>query len=48
MNNIFYSVYVLEILIKVIGLGFKQFFKDYYNIYDFLLILLSTIDIILT
>jgi len=29
------------------GLGFRSYFKDSYNIFDFLIVLLSTIDVLL-
>lgn len=38
----------MEMIIKLIGLGFKYYFIDKYNIYDFLIILITIIDIILT
>jgi voltage-dependent calcium channel L type alpha-1D len=48
VNYVFYSLYVAELLLKVMGLGFKNYFKDRYNTFDFAIVLVSTIDIILT
>jgi hypothetical protein len=35
-------------IIKLIGLGIKFYVKDKYNLFDFILVLISTIDIILS
>lgn len=48
VNYVFYSMYVVELLLKLTGLGIKYYFKDRYNAFDFVIVLLSTVDIIIT
>ena len=47
-NDFFYAVFVLEMIIKMIGLGIKLYFKDHFNKFDFFIILISTIDLALS
>ena len=35
-------------IIKLIGLGFKEYIKDKFNIFDAFVILLNTVDIVLS
>ena len=44
-NYIFTGIFVLEMIIKLLGSGIKLYFKDRFNIFDFLLIALSLVDI---
>lgn len=46
-NIIFYFIFLTEMILKLIGLGFKGYFRDRYNILDFLVILCSTFTTIL-
>jgi len=46
-NLVFYFIFLAEMFIKLMGLGFRSYFKDSYNIFDFLIVLLSTIDVLL-
>lgn len=39
-----YFLFLLEILTKLAGLGFKAFFYDYYNIFDAIIMGVSSID----
>jgi len=34
-------------LFKIIGLGLKQYVKDYYNVFDALIVILSIIDFVI-
>ena len=45
-NFIFYICFVVEMILKLVGLGPKGYFKDGFNIFDCLIIVISTIDII--
>lgn len=47
--NLFFTiVFILEMLIKLLGLGFSLYFKDIYNRFDCFTVLASIVDIILT
>lgn len=44
----FYCVFVTEMILKVVALGFKGYFADNFNKFDLLIIIISTIDITLS
>ena len=44
-NTVFYVIFVVELVLKVLGLGFASYFRDSSNKFDFLIVLLSTADI---
>jgi hypothetical protein len=48
VNIIFYSIFVLETVIKLLGHGFKVYFRQFFNIFDFVIVFISSIDIALT
>ena len=45
LNFIFYIVFFLEMIIKMIATGFRMYFKDNYNAFDFFVVFVSSIDI---
>ena len=47
-NYVFYGIFTLEMFIKLIGLGLKEYIEDKFNIFDSFIILLNTVDIALT
>jgi voltage-gated sodium channel len=47
LNLIFFGFFVIELFIKITGLGLKYYFKDRYNWFDFSVVAFSTIDITL-
>ena len=47
LNLIFFGFFVVELLIKLTGSGFRNYFKDRYNWFDFVVVGFSTIDITL-
>lgn len=42
-----YGFFVIEMIVKMLGLGIKEYILDKFNLFDFILILLSTTDIII-
>lgn len=46
-NLMFYCVFFVEMIIKFLGLGFKIYFKDTANVFDFIVVVISTIDLAL-
>ena len=44
-NLMFYIVFFVEMCIKFLGLGFKIYFKDVANVFDFVVILVSVVDL---
>lgn len=44
----FFSLFFFEMVIKIIGMGPKQYVRDYYNIFDALVVTLSIIDVTLS
>lgn len=47
LNQIFSLCFVAEMLIKLVGLGFKNYARDRFNLFDALLVVLSLIEMIL-
>lgn len=43
-NYVFLYMYVVEMILKMIGLGIRQYFQDRWNDFDFCLVVLSLID----
>jgi hypothetical protein len=41
-------IFALEMVIKLIGLGLKGYFQEFFNIFDCLIVILSLIDLSLT
>jgi hypothetical protein len=47
INLVFYTLFLLEMIIKLTGLGFNGYFKDYSNAFDFVIVILSTVDVVI-
>ena len=47
-NYTFFTVFAIELILKLIGFGFKEFIKDKFNIFDAIVVLISLLEIILT
>jgi len=45
LNYVFIVVFTLEVLVKVIGLGVREYVKDGFNIFDFIIVLLSFVEL---
>ena len=48
INEVFYFVFVIELIFKLIGLGFASYFRDQSNIFDFIIVVLSTVDVVIS
>ena len=48
LNEVFTWAFVIEMVIKLFGLGFKDYSKDSFNLFDALIVVLSIVDMILT
>lgn len=47
-NYCFFAIFALESIIKLIGLGFREFVKDKFNIFDVVVVIVSLVEIILS
>ena len=47
INIAFSVIFLFEMAIKVVGLGFKPYLKDRFNCFDAIIVILSMIDIAL-
>lgn len=45
-NLVFFGLFFVEMIIKLLGLGFKEYFRDKYNTFDFAIILFSCLDVV--
>ena len=48
LNTFFTWAFVVEMVIKLIGLGFKEYARDSFNIFDAIIVVLSLIELIVT
>ena len=48
LNNIFTICFIVEMVVKLIGLGFREYSRDSFNIFDAIVVILSIVDIIIT
>ena len=46
INLFFFLIFVFEMTVKMLGLGFKMYFKDAANIFDFIVVAVSMIDFV--
>jgi hypothetical protein len=46
-NIIFTWLFAAEMVFKIIGLGPRQYVKDYYNVFDALIVMLSITDFVI-
>jgi hypothetical protein len=44
----FWGIYVFEIIVKLIGIGLKEYFIDRYNILDCIVVIFVTTEFILS
>jgi len=44
MNEFFTWIFVLEMILKIIGLGFNNYIKDKFNLFDAVIVVISLID----
>ena len=47
INMFFILIFVIEMILKMIGIGFKMYFKDAANIFDFIVVVISMVDVVL-
>ena len=48
LNNFFTWAFVAEMIIKLLGLGFREYARDSFNIFDAIIVILSIVDMVLT
>ena len=48
LNSIFTWCFIFEMIIKLIGLGFREYARDSFNIFDAIVVVLSVVDLIIT
>ena len=46
LNEVFTWAFIIEMVIKLIGLGFREYARDSFNLFDALIVVLSIVDII--
>lgn len=47
INLFFFLIFIFEMIVKMLGLGLKMYFKDSANIFDFIVVTVSMIDFII-
>jgi hypothetical protein len=44
---VFYLVFLAELILKIVGSGYRSYFVDRSNVFDFVIVFLSTFDVAL-
>jgi hypothetical protein len=44
----FFAIFIIEMITKIIGMGPKLYIRDYFNIFDALIVILSIVDVSIT
>ena len=47
LNFIFFSIFALEVIVKIFGFGLIEFYKDKFNLFDTFVVVLSLLEIII-
>lgn len=47
LNSVFSLIFMLEMFIKIFGLGFKEYAKDPFNIFDALIVIMSATEFVI-
>jgi hypothetical protein len=47
-NYLFFTIFTVEVTVKIIGLGLKQFVLDKFNVFDAFVVMVSFIEILLS
>ena len=48
LNTIFTWAFVAEMVMKLLGLGFREYCRDHFNIFDAIVVVLSLVDMVVT
>jgi hypothetical protein len=48
INLVFFTIFLAEMILKIVGLGFSTYASDKFNLFDSLIVGVSLLDIILT
>lgn len=48
VNVVFFIIFLLEMIIKLIGLGHMNYLRDNYNIFDAIIVVLSIVDVVIS
>lgn len=46
-NFIFYLIFVFEMILKIYGMGISEYCRDSFNIFDGIIVILSTVEVVL-
>ena len=47
INFAFYVIFAFEMVVKIIGLGPRRYLRDRFNIFDCVIVLLSTVEVVI-
>jgi len=48
VNIVFFGIFTMEMLIKLLGMGPKNYVRDSFNIFDAVIVILSIVDVCLS
>lgn len=47
LNIVFFYIFLLEMIIKMLGIGLSTYFQNSFSIFDFVVVLVSMLEMIL-
>ena len=47
MNEVFTWAFAVEMVIKLIGFGFRDYVRDAFTVFDAIVVILSVVDLVL-
>ena len=48
INSLFSVVFIFEMVLKMLGLGFKDYFEDFFNIFDCFIAMVALFDLVVS
>ena len=45
INYVFFSIFIIEMILKLVGLGCREYLKDRYNDFDCFVVMISIVEI---
>jgi hypothetical protein len=48
LNIVFSLLFIIEMIVKLLGLGFKSYFSDSYNAFDCVIVVSTTVDLFIS
>jgi hypothetical protein len=48
LNMLFFYIFLLEMIIRMLGVGLKTYFHNVFSVFDFIVVVVSVFEVVLT